>query len=231
MATTYRAHIFKQRQVGQREEVKIKLFGPDDTPIEDLEGGGLPPGGESGDVLTNFAPGEGDWEPPISPMANWVNLSVSGCPIDSVGAGFKTIDLSGGSFKYNGDVDSFSINEDGNLVVPVPAAYLVTGYIGNIGIDAEEGMIVSAAMKREGANATNWLMGVQRPMTADEVSTWGTVLPISGIISIIEDSDTISGAIKLQIGRGGLWTITELGLTVTLSLMTIPGDGGWTSPG
>jgi hypothetical protein len=26
MASTYRAHIFKQRQVGEREEVKIKYF-------------------------------------------------------------------------------------------------------------------------------------------------------------------------------------------------------------
>lgn len=227
----YKTHIFKKRQVGAREEVHIKVFDSNDEPIDLGGSGGLPEGGESGDVLTNIAPGEGGWAPPTTPMANWVNLGVADCPIDSIGSGYKTIDLSGGSFKYNGDVGAFSINEDGNLVVPVPAAYLVTGCIGSIGVDTEEGMVASAIMNREGANATNWLMGAQRPMTADEVNIWGTVLPISGIISIIEDSDTVSGAIKLQIGRGGAWTTTELGLTVSLSLMTIPGDGGWTTPG
>jgi len=35
----YKAHIFRQRQVGEREEVKLKIFGPDGTPI-DLGGGG-----------------------------------------------------------------------------------------------------------------------------------------------------------------------------------------------
>ena len=36
--TTYKAHIFKQRKVGEREEVKLKLFNPDGTLI-DLGGG------------------------------------------------------------------------------------------------------------------------------------------------------------------------------------------------
>lgn len=39
MANTYGAHIFKQRSVGEREEVKIKLFGADGEPL-DLAGGG-----------------------------------------------------------------------------------------------------------------------------------------------------------------------------------------------
>lgn len=34
MGNTYGAHIFKQRQVGEREEVKIKLFLPDGTPLD-----------------------------------------------------------------------------------------------------------------------------------------------------------------------------------------------------
>lgn len=37
--STYKAHIFKQRQVGEREEVKLKIFGPDGQPL-DLTGGG-----------------------------------------------------------------------------------------------------------------------------------------------------------------------------------------------
>lgn len=36
--STYKAHIFKQRNVGEREEVKIKLFNSDGTPL--LLGGG-----------------------------------------------------------------------------------------------------------------------------------------------------------------------------------------------
>lgn len=38
--TTYRAHIFKQKSVGPREEIKLKLFMPDGTPVE-LGGGGF----------------------------------------------------------------------------------------------------------------------------------------------------------------------------------------------
>lgn len=34
MGNTYRAHIFKVRQLGQREEVKLKLFDMDDNPID-----------------------------------------------------------------------------------------------------------------------------------------------------------------------------------------------------
>lgn len=37
--TTYKAHIFKERNVGDREEVALKLFMPDGTPI-DISGGG-----------------------------------------------------------------------------------------------------------------------------------------------------------------------------------------------
>lgn len=33
MSNTYGAHIFKRRQVGEREEVKIKLFNPDGSPL------------------------------------------------------------------------------------------------------------------------------------------------------------------------------------------------------
>ena len=38
--STYKAHIFKQRNVGEREEVGLKLFMPDGTPIDLSEGGG-----------------------------------------------------------------------------------------------------------------------------------------------------------------------------------------------
>jgi len=40
--STYKAHIFKQRNVGEREEVKIKIFGPDGSEL-DLGGGDGPP--------------------------------------------------------------------------------------------------------------------------------------------------------------------------------------------
>ena len=36
MSNTYGAHIFKQASVGEREEVKIKLFMPDGSPIGKL---------------------------------------------------------------------------------------------------------------------------------------------------------------------------------------------------
>lgn len=45
MGNTYGAHIFKRRQVGEREEVTIKLFKPDGTPLVlsgDPEDGGEP---------------------------------------------------------------------------------------------------------------------------------------------------------------------------------------------
>lgn len=40
VVSTYKAHIFKQRNVGAREEVKLKIFGPDGTPLDLGVGGG-----------------------------------------------------------------------------------------------------------------------------------------------------------------------------------------------
>jgi hypothetical protein len=34
MSSTFKAHIFKQRQVGEREEVRLKIFGPDGEPLD-----------------------------------------------------------------------------------------------------------------------------------------------------------------------------------------------------
>lgn len=48
MGNTMHAHLFKRRQVGQREEVVIKLFYPDGTPCDMDEyagGGGFDPTG------------------------------------------------------------------------------------------------------------------------------------------------------------------------------------------
>lgn len=39
MVSTYKAHIFKRSQTGDREEVKLKVFAPDGSPIN-LGGGG-----------------------------------------------------------------------------------------------------------------------------------------------------------------------------------------------
>jgi hypothetical protein len=47
---TYRAHIFKERNVGEREEVKLKIFGPDGSPIDLTGVGGN--GGGGGDSET-----------------------------------------------------------------------------------------------------------------------------------------------------------------------------------
>ena len=38
--STYKAHIFKERNVGEREEVKLKIFGPDGSPLDLVGGGG-----------------------------------------------------------------------------------------------------------------------------------------------------------------------------------------------
>jgi len=48
--SAYKAHIFKQRNVGEREEVKLKIFGPDGEELE-LGGGGS----ESGVTYTGGA--------------------------------------------------------------------------------------------------------------------------------------------------------------------------------
>src|SRR4051812_20564989 len=45
--STYKAHVFGRRQVGDREEVKLKLFGPDGRTIELIDGEGSG-GGEGG---------------------------------------------------------------------------------------------------------------------------------------------------------------------------------------
>lgn len=65
--STYKAHIFKQRNVGHREEVKLKLFMPDGTPI-DLSGSG---GGGSDEGPTGFAwaRGNDNWEAPMGSTA------------------------------------------------------------------------------------------------------------------------------------------------------------------
>lgn len=61
--STYRAHIFKQRQVGEREEVKIKFFDADGSPL-DL-GGGAPSESSSGAMMFR-----GVWDPDNDYKAN-----------------------------------------------------------------------------------------------------------------------------------------------------------------
>lgn len=63
---TIRAHIFKERQVGGREEVRLKLFTSNGVPIDLGDLSGLPEGGDIGDVVTNTGPNEGEWAPPAA---------------------------------------------------------------------------------------------------------------------------------------------------------------------
>jgi hypothetical protein len=51
MGTLFNAHLFRQRSVGEREEVKIKMFGPDGSPLDLAAGGG---DGGAPDVPTFF---------------------------------------------------------------------------------------------------------------------------------------------------------------------------------
>lgn len=55
--STYNAHIFKQRNVGEREEVKLKIFGPDGVPLD------LGAGGDGGSVV--YFEGQTDLMGPI----------------------------------------------------------------------------------------------------------------------------------------------------------------------
>jgi hypothetical protein len=77
--STYKAHIFKQRNVGEREEVKLKIFGPDGEEL-DLSGGG---GGGSpepveipDDIQLRMTSGQSLWYTPgeqgnaVTPFAN-----------------------------------------------------------------------------------------------------------------------------------------------------------------
>jgi hypothetical protein len=59
MASTFKAHIFKQRTVGEREEVKLKIFGPDGQPFD----------------LTNL--GGGEPVEPAAPVSSWVIVGPS----------------------------------------------------------------------------------------------------------------------------------------------------------
>jgi hypothetical protein len=61
MASTYRAHIFKQRQVGEREEVKIKFFNADGTSLE-LDGNSSSPS-DGGSTSTGAMIWKGLWLP------------------------------------------------------------------------------------------------------------------------------------------------------------------------
>jgi hypothetical protein len=58
MVSTFNAHIFKQRSVGEREEVKLKIFGPDGQPLD----------------LSNLGGDSGDSGPPPS---SWVQAGPS----------------------------------------------------------------------------------------------------------------------------------------------------------
>lgn len=62
MGNTFGAHIFKRRQVGEREEVRIKLFKPDGTPLDlDAPPVDPDPGGGSAPVGTMVF--KGVWGP------------------------------------------------------------------------------------------------------------------------------------------------------------------------
>lgn len=82
MGNTYGAHIFKRASVGEREEVTIKLFKPDGTPL-DLEGGTGPddPGvPSSSDLLYEKFNGDLSAYVPnhiIDPSSSLVGLEVS----------------------------------------------------------------------------------------------------------------------------------------------------------
>lgn len=52
VVSTYKAHIFKHRNVGEREEVKLKIFGPDGEEL-DLTGGGGGGAGPESEPLPN----------------------------------------------------------------------------------------------------------------------------------------------------------------------------------
>lgn len=58
MSNSFRAHIFKSRQVGEREEVRLKLFHTDGTPVEMGVGSGLQgPAGPAGPAGAQGPPG------------------------------------------------------------------------------------------------------------------------------------------------------------------------------
>jgi len=105
MANTFDAHIFKQRNVGEREEVRVKIFGPDGNPLD------LAAGGDDGEsvgstiFIGQFGPPGGD--PSALPAGAPFNLPFSGAQIDYI--------------------EGLEEPDDPNLYVPA-GAYMVTLY-------------------------------------------------------------------------------------------------------
>jgi hypothetical protein len=71
MPNVFNAHIFKQQQLGDREEVRIKIFGPDGEPLDlsSLGGGSDPdPGGSTSGAMIF----KGTWNPALNYKTNEV---------------------------------------------------------------------------------------------------------------------------------------------------------------
>lgn len=111
--STFKAHIFGRRKLGDREEVRMKLFNPDDTPAELGGGGGLiqkvitiP----HAQILTLFSSGFTIVEPteilnyeglpteiPIPISCNVIGISGGGAPYDNATAKYLMMTLSTGN--------------------------------------------------------------------------------------------------------------------------------------
>lgn len=119
----YKAYIFKRRNTGEREEVRIKVFDSEDVPIALGGSGGLPEGGEVGDVVTNIGPNEGEWAP-VALAAPYALFSDT-TSLDTTGTSRLILLTDALASETFGDWGF----QDGSLIVPEDGMYSISGHL------------------------------------------------------------------------------------------------------
>lgn len=197
--TIYKAHIFKRRQLGEREEVRIKLFTSDGTPIV-LDG---PP-----DVPD--APAWAQWEFP------------PGTTLLDDGHTEERFDLTGFDPSLYRSFGGIYIDGNSRIVTPTPGVFRVDGQI-CVGGDVTEGELLEIYAKIEGFPALQRVRLAKHYTTAEDVNT-GAYITFNGIVAIDEDNQ---GPINLSISKGVVWPGTGWFEIVNLHVEQIVGDGSF----
>lgn len=169
-------------------------------------------------------------EPELSTAMEWCSFAHGGANLVSAGPLARQLDLTGATNFRTSDAALFSINGDGCLEVPLPAVYLVAGWVA-VAIDVEEGAVVEV------------LVGVDAEDTfAPDVPTWrlgradflgpvvqfnGFTIPFVGMIALPDSQDI--GPLKLNLSKSGGWNTTEIGAPLTVTVIQVPGSGAYTT--
>jgi len=169
MGNTMRAHLFKRRQHGEREEVILKLFYPDGTPcdLDSMEGGG---GGSSAGQLHYAGEWDADTNYTAGALVTWFNPALNSLGLyltteDVVGGDDPTlwirlsdsVDITG-MMRWQGIWGEFDgLHQYGHTVRHNGALWFALGdVVGEPGVDSTWDAILPASMFGGGGTTTAW---------------------------------------------------------------------------